>query len=118
VLVVEDDSMLRLMATQMLEKIGYRVIQAETPHSALSICGDPGTHIDLVLSDVVMPEMNGMELAKGIAGLRPGTKVLFMTGYSADIIAKRIPTDEGMHYIQKPFDMQGLQAKILEIRGS
>jgi len=116
VLVVEDDSMLRLMATQMLEKIGYRVIQAETPHLALSICGDPATHIDLVLSDVVMPEMNGTEMAKGIAGLRPGTKVLFMTGYSADFIAKRgILADEEVHYIQKPFDMQGLHAKIMEI---
>jgi len=119
VLIVEDDAMLRLMATQMLEKIGFSVLQAEGPRSALAICGDPGTHIDLVLSDIVMPEMNGIEMAKGIAGLRPDTKVLFMTGYSSDIIANRgILTDEGMHYIQKPFDMEGLHAKIMEVQRS
>jgi len=114
ILVVEDDDMLRSMATQMLKKIGYQVLQAENPQSALSICGDPGTRIDLVLSDVVMPEMNGVEMAKGIARLRPGTKVLFMSGYSPDMIAKRGILNPGTHYIQKPFDMAGLHAKITE----
>ena len=118
ILVVEDDDMLRSMATQMLEKIGYRVIQAGSPHLALSICSDPGTRIDLVLSDVIMPEMNGMEMARGITGLRPGTKVLFMSGYSSDMIAKRGVLQQGTHYIQKPFDMEGLHAKILEIQAS
>ena len=117
VLVVEDDDMLRAMATQMLEKIGYQVIQAATPRAAISICVDAGTEIDLVLSDVIMPEMNGLEMARNIAKLRPETKVLFMTGYSSDIIAKRgIITDKGMHYIQKPFGMEGLHAKIMEMR--
>ncbi|GFO63344.1 PAS domain S-box protein [Geomonas paludis] len=119
VLVVEDDDMLRAMATQMLEKIGYQVIQAATPHVALSICGEPGHDIDLVLSDVIMPEMNGLDMARGIADLRPDTKVLFMTGYSSDIIAKcGISADRQLHYIQKPFDMEGLHAKILEMRAA
>ncbi|QXE91921.1 PAS domain S-box protein [Geomonas subterranea] len=119
VLVVEDDDMLRAMATQMLEKIGYRVIEAATPHAALSICGEPAHDIDLVLSDVIMPEMNGLEMARGIAGLRPETKVLFMTGYSSDIIAKcGMSADLAMHYIQKPFDMEGLHAKIIEMRSA
>ncbi|QWV95488.1 PAS domain S-box protein [Geomonas oryzisoli] len=117
VLVVEDDDMLRAMATQMLEKIGYRVIQAASPLVALSICGETGNDIDLVLSDVIMPEMNGLDMARGIADLRPDAKVLFMTGYSSEIIAKRgIVADRDMHYIQKPFDMEGLHAKIMEMR--
>ncbi|QXE88607.1 PAS domain S-box protein [Geomonas nitrogeniifigens] len=117
VLVVEDDDMLRAMATQMLEKIGYQVIQAATPHAALCICKETDTDIDLVLSDVIMPEMNGLEMARGMAVLRPDTKVLFMTGYSSEIIAKRgIIADREMHYIQKPFDMEGLHAKIMEMR--
>ncbi|MBU5637132.1 PAS domain S-box protein [Geomonas sp. Red69] len=119
VLVVEDDDMLRAMATQMLEKIGYQVIQAATPHAALCICKETDTDIDLVLSDVIMPDMNGLEMARGMAVLRPDTKVLFMTGYSSEIIAKRgIIADREMHYIQKPFDMEGLHAKIMEMRAA
>ncbi len=115
ILVVEDDPMLRTMATQMLEKIGYRVLQAETPQAALSFCADQATPIDLVLTDVIMPEMNGLEMARGIAALRPDAKVLFMTGYSSDAIASRGDVPPGLHYVEKPFNMEGLHAKILEI---
>lgn len=117
VLVVEDDDMLRMMATQMLEKMGYQVIQAATPQAALAICSDPGRKIDMVLSDVIMPEMNGFEMARGIATLRPETKVLFMTGYSDEMIARRrITPEKDLHYIQKPFNMEGLHAKIRSIQ--
>jgi two-component system, cell cycle sensor histidine kinase and response regulator CckA len=112
VLVVEDDGMLLSMATQMLEKMGYRVIRAQTPQRALAICQDAALSIDLVLSDVVMPGMNGKELSQEIALVRPGLKVLFMSGYSSDIVAKRGVMDLGMHFIQKPFDMEGLNQKI------
>ncbi|WP_026842471.1 PAS domain-containing hybrid sensor histidine kinase/response regulator [Citrifermentans bremense] len=118
ILVVEDDPMLRTMATQMLEKIGYRVIQAEGPQIALSICADLTTSIDLVLTDVIMPEMNGLEMARGIAALRPDTKVLFMTGYSSDVIASHGIIQPGLHYVEKPFNMEGLHAKILEIQAA
>ena len=114
VLVVEDDKMLLSMATQMLEKMGYRVIRAETPERALAICQDRAVSIDLVLSDVVMPGMNGREMSRGIALLRPELKVLFMSGYSSDIVAKRGIMELGMHFIQKPFDMEGLNLKIQE----
>jgi two-component system, cell cycle sensor histidine kinase and response regulator CckA len=116
IMVVEDDEMMRSIAVQMLGKIGYQVIEAETPQRALSICRDRLTPIDLVLSDVIMPEMNGMEMAKSITLMRPDTKVLFMSGYSADILATRGVLEQGTHYIQKPFDMEGLHAKIQEIR--
>jgi PAS domain S-box-containing protein len=114
VLVVEDDKMLLSMATQMLEKMGYRVIRAETPERALAICQDRAVCIDLVLSDVVMPGMNGRQMAQGIGQLRPELQVLFMSGYSSDIVAKRGIMELGMHFIQKPFDMEGLNLKIQE----
>jgi two-component system, cell cycle sensor histidine kinase and response regulator CckA len=114
VLVVEDDAMMRSMARQLLEKIGYRVIEAETPERALSICRDKIIPLDLVLSDVVMPGMNGREMAQGIAGLRPGLKLLFMSGYPSDIVAKRGIMEPGTNYIQKPFDMEELNRKIQE----
>jgi two-component system, cell cycle sensor histidine kinase and response regulator CckA len=114
VLVVEDDGMLLSMAAQMLEKIGYRVIRAESPRMALAVCQDDAVAIDLVLSDVVMPGMNGRELAQEIALLRPALKVLFMSGYSSEIVARRGIMELGMNFIQKPFDMEGLNLKIRE----
>jgi len=116
ILMVEDDDMMRVMATQMLEKIGYQVIPAEDPRRAIAICQDGLTPIDLVITDVVMPGMNGRELARGIAVHRPGLPVLFMSGHSTEILAKQGVLDQGVHYIQKPFDMEGLHSKIRQIR--
>jgi two-component system, cell cycle sensor histidine kinase and response regulator CckA len=116
ILVVEDDDAMRSIATRMLEKMGYSVLQAESPRRALAICRDQLIGIDLVLSDVVMPEMNGKEMAQEISQLRPGTGVLFMSGYSSDIVAKRGVLEHGMHYIQKPFDMEVLHTKLQELR--
>jgi two-component system, cell cycle sensor histidine kinase and response regulator CckA len=114
VLLVEDEEMLLLMATRLLEQIGYQVIQAQTPEKAISICSEENS-IDLVLTDVVMPGMNGSEMAKRIKGIRPELKVLFMSGYTADIVAQRGIMEEGMHYIQKPLDMNRLGEKIREV---
>jgi two-component system, cell cycle sensor histidine kinase and response regulator CckA len=114
VLLVEDDAMLLHMATEMLKKMGYQVIQAKSPQLALAVCLDASVVLDLVLTDVVMPEMNGRELAGRIAQLRPGMKVLFMSGYSSEIVARRGIMEKGMQFIQKPFDMTVLHAKIRE----
>ena len=68
--------------------------------------------INLVMTDVIMPEMNGRELAKNLLSLRPDLKRLFMSGYTADVIAHRGVIDEGMNFIQKPFSIQDLAAKV------
>ncbi|GFO61527.1 hypothetical protein GMST_38520 [Geomonas silvestris] len=115
VLVVEDDTMLLSMATHMLETIGYRVTRATSPEQALALCREQETCFDLVLSDVVMPGMNGKEMARHIAELRPGLKVLFMSGYSTEIVAERGIMEAGIHFIQKPFDMNVLHRKIQEL---
>jgi CheY-like chemotaxis protein len=115
VLLVEDEEIVRHMATKILKKIGYRVINVETPLAAIALCENRAKKIDLILTDVVMPEMNGCEMIARINALRPGIKVLFMTGYSADLVAQRGICEENMNLIQKPFDMASLNEKIKEI---
>jgi PAS domain S-box-containing protein len=115
VLLVEDEEIVRHMATKILKKIGYRVINVETPRAAIALCENRKKKIDLILTDVVMPEMNGCEMIERISAIRPGIKVLFMTGYSADLVAQRGICEENMYLIQKPFDMASLNNKIKEI---
>jgi len=115
VLLVEDDDSVRRMTSQMLETAGYAVIPALSPQQAISICSRPDPRIDLILTDVVMPVMSGKEMADGIAALRPGIQVVFMSGYTSDIIAQRGVLEQGMHFIQKPFDMGALSRKLASV---
>jgi len=112
VLLVEDDLLVREMSLQMLEEIGYTVIVADSPEQAVEICADPGSRVDIVLTDVVMPGMNGKEMVDLIESMRPGIKVVFMSGYTSDLVAQRGVVDEGRHFIQKPFDMHSLAMKM------
>ena len=115
ILMVEDDSILLEMGRLMLERLGYSVITAATPKEAIELVEENSTKIDLFITDVVMPEMNGRELADRIQKIRPGMKHLFMSGYTADIIVQQGVLDEGINFIQKPFLMEGLSKKIREI---
>lgn len=114
VLLVEDDALVREMASQMLAEIGYTVIQARSPEDAIEICRKGEVRIDLVLTDVVMPGMNGKEMVDEILTRAPDMKVLFMSGYTSDLVAQRGVVDEGRHFIQKPFDLRSLNEKIRE----
>lgn len=118
VLLVEDEEMLLMVATSMLEEIGYTVIQASNPIDALAICQKADQQIDLILTDVVMPGMNGKVMVDRIRSMRPTTKVLFMSGYTADIVAQRGIVEEGMYFIQKPLNINQLNEKLGEILGS
>ncbi|MBJ6726784.1 hybrid sensor histidine kinase/response regulator [Geomesophilobacter sediminis] len=111
ILLVEDEEMLLWTTTKMLEQIGYTVIQAATPEEAIAICST-AEPVDLILTDVVMPGMNGREMVDEVKKIRRGVKVLFMSGYTAEIVAKRGVVEEGMHYIQKPLDLRSLHEKI------
>lgn len=115
ILLVEDDDMVRRMTTRMLETIGHTVLVAETPFDAISWCENPDTTIDLLLTDVVMPEMNGAELAARIAAIRPGIKVLFMSGYTSNVILHRGILEEGVHFVHKPFSINLLARKIFDV---
>lgn len=115
VLLVEDEEMLLWISSQMLENLGYEVITAATPKEAISICEQQGSSIDLLLTDVVMPEMNGKEMVEKIKVSLPELPVLFMSGYPADIVAQRGILKEDMNFIKKPLMMNQLREKIQSI---
>ncbi|MCW7755230.1 GAF domain-containing protein [Desulfobotulus sp. H1] len=115
ILLVEDEISMLNLCTRMLKSLGYQVLSAGTPREALSCSGSFPGRIDLVVSDVVMPDMNGRELATLLEQERPDLKVLFMSGYTANVIAHHGILKEGIHFLQKPFSRQELNAKIQEI---
>jgi two-component system, cell cycle sensor histidine kinase and response regulator CckA len=108
VMVVEDEPAIRRLAEKMLESLGLTVIGAGSPRQAIDTAERHNGRIDLLLTDVVMPEMNGRDLAAEIRSLYPELKVLFMSGYTANVIAHHGVLDEGVTFIQKPFSRQGL----------
>jgi two-component system cell cycle sensor histidine kinase/response regulator CckA len=115
VLLVEDESATRKMGQKMLERLGYKVFAAGTPDEAIQLAADHSGEIHLLITDVVMPGMNGRDLANQLSTLYPGLKTLFMSGYTANVIAHRGVLEEGAQFIQKPFSLKDLGVKIREI---
>ncbi len=118
ILLVEDELSILKMTTMMLESQGYTVLDAITPGAAISLAGEYNGEIHLLLTDVIMPEMNGRELANTVESFYPSIKRLFMSGYTANVIAHRRVLDEGVNFLQKPFAMQDLAAKVREVLDS
>jgi signal transduction histidine kinase/CheY-like chemotaxis protein len=114
VLVVEDEPALLDLNKFMLEKQGYLVLTAGTPGEAIRLAEEYTGEIHLLMTDVVMPEMNGRDLAKKMLSLYPNLKRLFMSGYTANVIAHHGVLDDGVHFIQKPFTRKDLAAKVRE----
>ncbi|QWV93794.1 PocR ligand-binding domain-containing protein [Geomonas oryzisoli] len=112
VLLVEDNEMVRNVTRSYLKELGYHVIVADTPQAGIDICTRRENRIDLVLTDVIMPGMSGSEMVQEIKANFPDVKVLFMSGYTADLVARSGVVEEGMHFIQKPFDISTLSVKI------
>ncbi|MEN6440863.1 MAG: PAS domain S-box protein [Syntrophobacter sp.] len=115
ILLTEDDESLLGLAEIMLRSLGYKVLRASTPREALRVVENHGGEIQLLLTDVVLPEMNGRELAERVRAMRPTLRCLYMSGYSADIIAKRGIMDRKVQLINKPFLKSELAAKIREV---
>ncbi len=115
ILLVEDQTSLLTMYTLFLKHLGYNVLAAETSKKALHLFSQQPEDIQLLLTDVVMPEMNGMQLSEEIHAVNPAVKVLFMSGYSADIISDQGVLDHNIAFIAKPFSMSILATKIREI---
>jgi len=115
ILLVEDDNMLLELWQTILEGAGYRVIACTHPEQALSLV--EGQHIDLLLTDVIMPKLNGRELAGRLMASRPGLKVIYMSGYEASIVASRGLLDEGVELLPKPLKHDVLLNKVREVLG-
>ena len=118
ILLVEDEPTMMTMATVMLEKQGYTVLPASTPGTAIRLASDHADAIALMITDVIMPEMNGRDLAKALLTLYPTLKCLFMSAYTANVIANQGILDPGAQFIQKPFSRNALAAKVREILDS
>jgi two-component system cell cycle sensor histidine kinase/response regulator CckA len=115
VLLVEDEVPILEVTRRMLEKHGYRVLTASTPGRALELAREHLGDIDLLITDVVMPEMNGRDLAKSFLSIYPRAKRLFMSGYTADVIAHQGVLDEGVSFISKPFSAKDLAAQVRKV---
>lgn len=115
ILLVEDEESILKMAEVMLERLGYHVISARKPAEAIEMARKHSSEIDLLMTDVVMPEMNGRQLSKTIQLCYPDIKVLFMSGYTANVIAHHGVLKEGINFIQKPFTKKELSKKLREI---
>jgi PAS domain S-box-containing protein len=118
ILLVEDDPAILNVTSQMLEGQGYTVLKASAPGEALQLVSEHSGMIHLLMTDVVMPELNGSDLAKKILASYPQIKRLFMSGYTADVIAHHGVLDEGVHFIQKPFSLSNMAAKVREVLDS
>jgi nitrogen-specific signal transduction histidine kinase len=117
ILVVEDEEMVRRLVCQILESKGYRVLEAANGEEGLLVCKRQPFPIQIMVTDVVMPEMNGRDLANRVAAIRPAMKVLFMSGYSEDAVVRDGVLDPGLNFIQKPFAPEALAWKVREVLG-
>jgi two-component system cell cycle sensor histidine kinase/response regulator CckA len=116
-LLVEDQDDLRVMAKSVLEEQGYRILEAANGEDALQLIHNFSDPIDLLVTDVVLPGINGRQLAEQFAGMRSGAKVLYTSGYSDDVIADRGVLDPGVAYIPKPYTPEGLAERVREVLG-
>jgi CheY-like chemotaxis protein len=116
--VVEDAEAVRDVAKRILREAGYTVLTAASPNDALLACQAHKGKIDLLLTDVVMPQMSGRSLAERLALARPGIKVVYMSGYTDDAIVHHGTLDPGTNFVAKPFSAADLTRKILEVLDS
>jgi PAS domain S-box-containing protein len=114
ILMVEDESALLKLARKTLTGLGYRVLAAAHPGAALETAAEQAGGIDLLVVDVIMPGMNGRELAERLKARHPGMGILYMSGYTADVIAPHGILDQGIHFLQKPFSREDLARKVRE----
>jgi len=115
ILLTEDDDMARELAETILSLQGYEVLSAASGQEALELLAQQSSEIDLLLTDVIMPDMNGNQLYNQIATRKPAIKVLYMSGYPANVIAPRGVMTDSLNFIQKPFMVNSLITKVREV---
>lgn len=115
VLVIDDDAHVRATVLEMLKKLGYKTLEASNPNIALFLAQFYNGPIQLVICDVVMPGMSGTKLLNKFTNYRPDVKILYMSGYTDDVIAKHGIVEKGINLIQKPFSIEALSRKIREV---
>jgi PAS domain S-box-containing protein len=117
ILVVEDDEMIRSLIRDILESTGYRVLVADDPESGMKLIGEQ-EEIHLLLTDLILPGMSGRELVDKVMELKPEIRVLFMSGYSDEAVARHGILEPGLAFLQKPFSRDALVRKVREVLDS
>jgi two-component system cell cycle sensor histidine kinase/response regulator CckA len=115
ILLVEDEEAVRSFAARALRMRGYHVLEAGGGEEALEIVRDPSIQIDLVITDVVMPNMDGPTLVRHVKEMKPGLAVIFMSGYAEEAFRKSEQSSEDIHFLPKPFGLKQLAAKVKEV---
>jgi len=115
VLLAEDEDVVRMLVREMLEESGYAVLEASSAEAAIEVSEAHGGHIDLLLTDVVMPGMNGPALAKELSESRPSMRVLYTSGFTNSAVAEQGVAVEETVFLAKPFSSAALTAKVLEV---
>ncbi|KAF0181318.1 MAG: PAS/PAC sensor hybrid histidine kinase [Nitrospirae bacterium] len=118
ILLVEDDDMVRTLAVEMLDMLGYRVIAADSAESCFALFEQSKNEIALLLTDVIMPNMNGKQIYEHLAAKHPALKVIFMSGYAGDVISHHGVLDDNVHFMQKPLSLQTLAENIRHVLDS
>ena len=112
ILLVEDEPSVLELAQRTLQQLGYNVLPCASPDEALRTFGEYQDRVQLLVTDLVMPRMNGKDLAKRITARQPGVSVLFTSGYGENIIAKQGIIDDGIHFLGKPYRPQELARRV------
>lgn len=115
ILLVEDEAYTLDLTNRLLQGLGYRVLSTSSPSEAVRLSNEHRGEIKLLMTDVIMPEMNGKDLVKSVKAICPEIRSLFMSGYTADVIARHGVLDEGVNFIQKPFSLLDLSVKVREV---
>jgi CheY-like chemotaxis protein len=115
ILLVEDEAGILSLVKAMLTKLGYRVLPARTPGEAIRLAEKHAGDIQLIITDMIMPEMNGRDLSDSLRVHHPDVKCLFMSGYTSDAVTQQDMLDPGMHLLKKPFTRKELGAKVRSV---
>lgn len=115
ILMVEDEINILEMGKTILEKFGYKVLTAISPLEALEIVKEHGDSIELLITDLIMPGMNGRQLADSVAKLYPGIKVIYTSGYTPNVIMQSGVIRDNINFIQKPYSIHDLLLKVREV---
>ena len=115
ILLVEDDDPVRTFGARALRNRGYQVIEAKGGDAALALMREHAGKIDLLITDVVMPQMDGPTLVREMRELDPELKVIFISGYAEDSFRQRLGSGEGIHFLPKPFSLKQLTIKVKDV---
>lgn len=117
ILLVEDESTVRALLREVLERAGYEVLACSNPKEGIETCRQHSGRIHLLLTDVVMPGMNGKEMANQIVKILPEVRVIFMSGYTEHVLLQDGQLDARIEYLQKPFSLQTLRQRLARVIG-